>query len=167
MDSDDEITEMRDIIAVNCGMKETSQIFDMKKTSEFEQEYAEYLVGMEDDKEKVIEKYNIDTAGMSYFRSFKGSDGTVLVDATFDFSYGYSPEAVSRFFTALQSEGKGAPNANVGIKYYEQSVADISMLESSFLVRWVGREDDDGLQSFDTVDEVLKSLSSLEIKREY
>lgn len=167
MDSDDEITEMRDIIAVNCGMKETGRIFDMKKTSEFEQEYAEYLVGMEDDKEKVIEKYNIDTAGMSYFRSFKGSDGTVLVDATFDFSYGYSPEAVSRFFTALQSEGKGAPTANVGIKYYEQSVADISMLESSFLVRWVGREDDDGLQSFDTVDEVLKSLSSLEIKREY
>lgn len=167
MDSDDEITEMRDIIAVNCGMKETGRIFDMKKTSEFEQEYAEYLVGMEDDKEKVIEKYNIDTAGMSYFGSFKGSDGTVLVDATFDFSFGYSPEAVSRFFTALQSEEKGAPTANAYIEYYEQSVADISMLESSFLVRWVGREDDDGLQSFDTVDEVLESLSSLEIKREY
>ena len=165
MDSDDEITEMRDIIAVNCGMKETGRIFDMKKTSEFEQEYAEYLVGMEDDKEKVIEKYNIDTAGMSYFGSFKGSDGTVLVDATFDFSCGYSPEAVSRFFTALQSEEKGAPTANAYIEYYEQSVAYISMSKASFLLRWVGREDDNGMQSFDTVDEVLKELSLLEIKR--
>lgn len=165
MDSDDEIAEMRDIIAVNCGMKETGRIFDMKKTSEFEQEYAEYLVGMEDDKEKVIEKYNIDTTGMSYCGSFKGSDGTVIADAVFDFSYGYSPEAVSRFFTALQSEEKGVPDAIAYIKYYEQLVASISMSEASFLVNWVGRDGDDALQSFNSVDEVLKSLSTLEIKR--
>lgn len=166
MNSDDEITEMRDIIAVNCGMKETGRIFDMKKTSEFEQEYTEYLVGTEDDKEKVIEKYNIDTTGMSSLRSFKGSDGAVLVDATFDYSYGYSPDSVSHFLSALQNEvGNGTISVLAFIEFYEQSVASISITSSSYVVNWAGREGDEGLQVFDTVGELMTSLSSLEIKR--
>lgn len=166
MYSDDEITKIRDIIAVNCGMQETGRIFDMGKTSKYNSEYAEILAGMEDDKEKVIDKYSLDTTGMSSLRSSKRDDGTVDVYATFDYSYGYSPESVSRFLAALQDEaGKGTISALASIEFYEQSVASISTTSSSYVVHWAGRKGDEGLQVFDTADELLGGLSSLEIKR--
>lgn len=157
MYSDDEIAEMRDVIAVNCGLQETGRIFDMGKSSEFE---------IDTDKEKIIDKYSLDTTGMSSLWSSKSDNGTVYVDATFDYSYGYSPESVLRYFSVLHDDKeKGTIDVLASIKFYEQSVASISTAKSSYFVYWAGRDGDERLQIFDDADEMLDSLLSLKINR--
>ena len=129
----------------------------MGRSSEFE---------IETDEEKIIDKYSLDTTGMSSLWSSKSDNGTVYVDATFDYSYGYSPESVLRYFSVLHDDKeKGTIDVLASIKFYEQSVASISTAKSSYFVYWAGRDGDERLQIFDDADEMLDSLLSLKINR--
>lgn len=164
--SDIEILEARDVIAVNCGLQETGEVFKKKDEA--------YL----DDSEKYIEKYKINMDGISRFWSNKHEDGHVIVDATFDYSYGYSPELMIEFIELLLPEVEDGNLFVISdIEYYEQDIASVQIGKSpseelSAEINWLYRLDDEDdwhedidFSSASDIDNLQKVLEGIEIKR--
>lgn len=164
--SDIEILQARDLIAVNCGLQETGEVFT--KIDEM------YL----DDDEKYIEKYKINMDGMSGFRSYKNEDGNVFVTATFDYSYGYSPELMIGFIELLLPEVEdGNLGIDADIEYYDKTIARVHIGKShsgelyAVVYWWYKLDDKDDwreiidFSSASDIDNLQKVLEGIEIKR--
>ena len=173
--TDIEILEARDVIAVNCGLQETGEVF--KKKDEADLEELGYFEELDEDREKYIKKYNINTDGISRFWSYKSESGEVIIEATFDYSYGYSPELLIKLMELLLPEVEdGKLSVNADIDYYEQDIARVSIGKSTSdglyaaMAYWACEDENDRYEYIDfssaaDIDNLKNVVEEIEIKR--
>ena len=123
------------------------------------------------------EKYNINMDGMSRFWSYNIESGEVIIDATSDYSYGYSPELLINLMKLLLPEVEdGNLYVNADINYYEQHIARVSIGKSTSdglyatMAYWACEDENDRYEYIDfssaaDIDNLKKVVEEIEIKR--